>query len=423
MKSKQWLYRILFGDPSKRKPHRKTKLYWFVFTALILLGMWIGSWLEKQHIAMSFRYMTYQAMQELAPGHPFVQNTVIVLIGDEEYWTGEPARRVPINREYLAKIVRALDDAKPKVIALDFDLRSPTPDGKPHIDHPAYEKERLVLLKTLDDVSLHRPIILPRTVTLMEDSYYVQEADIHDGYDFHGGNVWKGYINLPFDYRMVPLTLYMRDGSPVKSFAEAIVERVNPDALKHLHEGGEFPYGRWLTLGSFTDRHLVSASDVLNHNAEAFNKIGGNVAIIGSGWSKLAYGRGPLADEHFTPAGRAPGVFMHANYVEALLSDRTYGRWGEIFLLTIEFIFSFALAAIFALDLRPFAKLATILLLPIFLVLLSYLSFLNLGRFFDFFVPMTLVLGHAGIEQIREWRANSHEYDKLFNASVVGVRQ
>ena len=416
MSPKQGLRRVLFQERVRHRSRRQILLHWVVVIALILLGMKIGSLLEEHHVGMNFRYITYRALQKFRPGNPFVQSTVVVVIGDEEYWKGDAARRVPINREYLAKIIGALAEAQPKLIAVDFDLRSPTPDGKPYVEHPDYEKERQVFLKTVDEISKHVPVVLPETVTLVEGSYYLQESDIYDDYAFHSGKVLKGYINLPFDYRMVPLTLLMRDGTPVKSMSEAIVENINPEALKHIHKDGDFPYGRWLSIESFENRHLVSATEVLNHNAEAFEKIRGNVAIMGSAWSKSAYGRGPFNDEHFTPVGDIPGVFMHANYVEALLGERTYGRWGEISLKILEFTISLALASIFAWPFRPLVRFIMVFLLCLFLLFLSYLSFLNLGRFFDFFVPTILVLGHAGFEQLREWRTDSHEYHKLIHA-------
>ena len=65
-------------------------------------------------------------MQEAAQGvsgkYPYDKNTVVVLIGDKEFWGTELARRSPLNREYLARLVVALDKLDPKVIALDNNI-------------------------------------------------------------------------------------------------------------------------------------------------------------------------------------------------------------------------------------------------------------------------------------------------------------
>ena len=68
-------------------------------------------------------YRLYAAIQylELRPIRP--KRTALVLIGDDEYWGGELKRRVPIKRDYLAKLVNKLDQAQPELIVLDFILR------------------------------------------------------------------------------------------------------------------------------------------------------------------------------------------------------------------------------------------------------------------------------------------------------------
>lgn len=94
--------------------------------ALVVLGVWLGRWLEQQEFALDLRHKASHLMQQ-SPRGAFVQRMVVVLIGDEEYWKGELARRAPIKRDYLAKPVKQLDIADPALIALDFDLRSQTP--------------------------------------------------------------------------------------------------------------------------------------------------------------------------------------------------------------------------------------------------------------------------------------------------------
>lgn len=393
--------------------------YWFRVFCLIALGMMVGNWLEKQHVAMEVRYRIYQFMQRFSPHKGYAQRTVLVLIGDEEYWKGEPARRSPIKRDYLAKLISALDKADPTLIALDFDLRSQLPDER--FEHTDYKDETDKLLKTVKEVAAQRPIVLPKTIKFTRDGYYVPEADIYDGYDFQTGNVAYGYIILPYDYRRIPLSLYMKDGATVESFAEAIVRKDNEGALRTIKKGAEFPYGSYLDADDFTK---VYASEVLNPTPETFRKLRDKVVIIGADWSKAGYRRGGKVDTRFTPVGEISGVYMHANYVEALLGNRTYGHWREAVLKVGELLLTLALAVIFALAPKGWKRPGLVLLLCLFLAVLSYLSWLNLGRFFDFFVPMLLIIGHAIFEQIREWRNDARKYhNELAYAGSAEVEQ
>ncbi len=389
--------------------------YWLTVIALILVGMWVGSWLEKQQFALALRYKIYQVMEKVSPRQPYVQRTVLVLIGDEEYWKGELARRSPIKRDYLGKLIKALDKADPTLIAVDFDLRSQTTDRP--FEHPDYKAETENFLNSVKEVAARRPIILPKTVKLTADGYYVAEPDIYDGFDFQTDNVDYGYIQLPYDYRMLPLGLHMRDGAEVKSFAEAIASKDSEAVVRAAKSGKEFPYGTYLNADAFTK---VYASEVLNPTPETLKKLRDKIVIIGGDWGKFAYRRGCKIDTHLTPVGDLGGVYMHANYVEALLGNRTYGHMGDKVLKAVEFIVSLILAVIFALGPRGWARLGLVLLLCVFLTFLSYLSWLNLGRFFDFFVPMILILGHAVFEQVREWRHDSlkfHERSSLANSA------
>jgi CHASE2 domain-containing sensor protein len=378
--------------------------YWATVVLLIAAGVLAGYWLEKQQFALQLRYQIYQFFtQSVSPRKAIVQRTVVVLIGDEEFWKGEPARRIPIKRSYLAKIVRALDGADPAVIAIDFDLRSQMPDGS-FVEHDDYKKETDQFLAAVKDVSARRPVVLPRTIKFNE-GYYTTESDIHDRLS-EGNSVRKGYISLPFDYRKVPLTLVMKDGSKVDSFAEAIVRAVNEKALASVEGQKDSPYGTYLPTGNFT---VLSSAEVLSPSEETLKKLRHNIVIIGAGWSNRAYGRGGMADIHFTPVGPIQGALLHANYVEALLDQRTAKSWGEAAIIVVDVILSFVIAVIFVLVAKLGWKLLSLLILLCFLALFSYFSWLNLGLFYDFFVPAVLVAGHSIYEQLRELRSEARK--------------
>jgi len=384
------------------KIRKKGVLYWLTVLVLIGLGVWLGRWLENQEFAIDVRYKCFHALGATSYRKAFIQRTVVVLIGDEEYWKGELARRIPTKRDYLAKLIRHLDMADPAVIALDFDLRSQSPDGS-YLLHSDYEAETKQLLDAVKEVSRNRWVVLPKTIRLSEKGYET-ESDIYDGYDFEGGKVRNGYISLPFDIRKVPLKQTMRNGSTVESFAEAIVRVTNEQALLPVQGLEVLPYGNYLASDAFTK---ISPTDVLNKTPESFAKLRHNIVIIGAGWSSKAYGRGSRVDIYPTPVGPLQGALIHANFVEALLDNRTSKPLGETILKIIEIIATFCVAVVFVLISRPLGKLIGIILLVVGLVAFSYFSWLNLGLFYDFFIPVLLVSFHAAYEQIHEWQTQA----------------
>src|SRR5439155_19524188 len=109
------------------------------------------------------------------PHEPTADNTVVVTIGDEEYWNGELERRVPVKRDYLAKLVQALDKLNPAVIALDFDLR-----GEPgRSTNYAEETEKLVA--ALKAAAENSHVVAAETIWLDEKNNDVLEPDVIDG--------------------------------------------------------------------------------------------------------------------------------------------------------------------------------------------------------------------------------------------------
>jgi CHASE2 domain-containing sensor protein len=346
------------------------------------------------------RYQLYQYQTKSIRPRSYDQRTVIVLVGDDEYWRGELARRAPIKRDYLAKLVRALDTYDPAIIALDFDLRSPTPNGEPR-DNADYAPETELFLQAVRDVSHKRPVILPKTIGLTGKSYF-PESDVSDGYDFQGGTVLRGYISLPYDKREVPLTLPVQGLGELDSFAQAVVKADNRKALEGIGVPSySLPFGTFMSPESFS---VVYAKDILECVPSSVNQLPHKVALVGAGWSRLAFGRGGKADSYLTPVGTIGGVFLHANYVEALLSEHIYKPWGERAALILDIVLAGLIAIIFALEINIWWKLVIAGSLSLLLVLFSYVSLQNLGAFFDFFVPSILVLLHAAFERVREWR-------------------
>ncbi len=391
----------------------RSKGFWYWSRVLVLgllVGSYVGQWLGHFDFWIPARYWVYQGMHGLVERKPAPPGTVIVLIEDEDYWKGPLGRRVPIKRDYLARVVRALGAGNPSVIALDFDLRSPVPDGT-LIEHGDYLAETKKFLDTVKEVSRKDvpgspTVVLPRTLSRIGDGY-VLDSTIFDDFDFGQGKIRFGYITLPYDVRQVALQQPLLDGSVAESFAEAIVGSVNAGALQELGQNGSLPFGSYIPAGGF---NKLSAGTVLNTEPESLAEvISHRIVIVGGGWRRLAYGRGELADANLTPVGTVPGVFVHANYVEAILSHHVYDSWNQQVLAVFELTLVVVIGAVFALPLGSKSKVVILTVLVIVPIGLAYVSLQNFGLFFDPLVPLPVVFAKFSLEQIAEWRRRARE--------------
>src|SRR4051812_22474801 len=197
----------------------KPKSYWIFAVISIVLGMGLGSWLEEKGAWIDLRYRIYQGFEWLNPHPPKAKRTTVVLIDDEEYWKGRLVRRVPIHRDYLADLVMALAECDPAVIALDFNMRAPAADGTLG-DNSEYAGETDKLRETLLKVSQHRPVVLPATMGVSAKGRYTLDAAIYDGLPLRQGGIQIGYIQPPFDARLVPIAVNLAGGGTLDSFAE-----------------------------------------------------------------------------------------------------------------------------------------------------------------------------------------------------------
>lgn len=383
---------------------RKGLPYWARLLLTVILVKSLVGWMDRQGILEGYRTSFYQLLQRTSPFKLADKNTVVVFIDDEDYWKGELDRRVPIKRDYLAKLLDKLDVADARVIALDFDLRSPDPDGMPR-EAPDYVAETTMLLNSVKAIAVNRSIVLPKTVS-QKNGDPIADSDIWNGFDFGNGNenVSSGFILPPNDRLRVPLTLQVQ-GAPLFSFSMAIARAFRPNGVASLPDSEEFPYGSFMPVDQIWH---ISSHDVLNGNSQQLRKLfSGRIAIIGSAWNRLAYGRPPLNDLHRTPIGPMPGVYVHANFVEDILNDKTYPALGEHAIEVIEWLLVIVMAIAFAVGSGRASKLKFVGGSWLLLAAMSYFSFINLGIVFDMFVPALSVTVHWLFE--RAWEALQKE--------------
>lgn len=370
----------------------KGKLHWALTVCLVVIGVVVEQVLDSYFVWERARYGAYQLLQarEIHPIRP--KRTALVLIGDDEYWNGELARRVPIKRDYLAKLVMALDKGEPCEIILDFDFESPAPQSGSYEAAP-YSAETKLLAEAIMDVSTRRKIVLPRTIE-PQATMNVGEPAVLDTYNFDPERVGQGYINLPDDMREIPLTAPLKGGGTMDSLATAAVRLIDPEALAEAEgrRGDSLPFGTFIEPEKFK---TLTTTEVLKSDPKSLqSKIECNLVIVGGVWHKDAYGRGKQADAILTPVGKIAGVFAHANFIEALLDSRTFkplAKWQSMFLGAA---LSLLLAITTASPWQSWVRVTMVVALSGLPVIISYFFRQNLGIFFDFFLPSVMVLAH-----------------------------
>jgi CHASE2 domain-containing sensor protein len=373
--------------------------YWLRVVCVVGLGVWAGEWIAHTDIWMGWRRSCYRWLHDRVPIKPQPYATTLVLIGDEEYWRGELMGRQPIHRDYLAKLVTAIAAADPAVIALDFMLRSPTPEGE-SLESPEFVEETKKLVKAIREVPTRTWIVLPKTTRRGQGGgHYFEEAAVYERQDFGQAKVAKGYISLPKDFRKVPLlTMKVQNGGLLDSFAQAIVRARKPHAALD-NPAAILPSAAFVSLEEFPH---VSAGDVLKGDAKALEQLAHSIVIVGAHWHKDDYQRGEFIDMHDSPLGKMPGALLHANYVEAILNSRLYWDWTPVALHVIDITGALLVALVFALKTTRVLQIAAAALIALSLVVASIISLLAFASVLDFSIPVVIVMAHALIEQYFE---------------------
>lgn len=399
---------------------------WLSAAIIILIGIAIGEWMEARYAFLDFRYKGYQVTQSWAArlkDDLYDHHTVLVLVGDQEYWAGNYEGRSPINKTHLGELVTALDQYQPKVVALDFYFSSPKPDGS-ILEHDKFKKETADLAKALRELKSKPKIILPKTLGI-EDGFYRADSAVYDQSDVGGAQF--GYIDLPGDYRMIPPSLPLKDGQRLDSFSEAIVRAF--DLTGKALQWDRNDEQECFASGLLSEAQLssYSATDVLHPDeatrAELAHEAKGNIVIIGGAWSKDAFGRGTRVDTRYTPVGSVPAVFLHAAWVESMLASRTarpmrtLPKWLlELFLgfLTYKmFTHAFFVDRRFSRWINYSIRLAYLIVMVCFWLFVAYVTSQNFGVFFDPVIPTLASLGKAAYEQIDDWRVAANRLEKF----------
>ena len=400
--------------------------YWTGAALTLLAGMLASALVDRYASTSKVRYQFFQWLVELDPRDIQERYVKRVMVGDEEYWRGPLAGRRPIKRDYLAKLLAAVDTGKPLIIAMDFDLRLPDPE---RLSIPEdYREESEILARAVLQIAEDREIVLPANVSFAKGGGYAMDPSLFqvfgicsrvakDGTWTHEGtpalpisanarrNIRCGYIELPPDMRSLPPVLSLDNGGELDSFSLAITRLRSPDAARSL--GHTMRYASFVRSEDpnqpaaldLKSRRQFSASEVLGGDIDLKEALAGAIVIVGGSWSPLAAGRGKTpVDSKVTPVGSIPGARVHSNYVEALLDSRTYPAVPHRVIMWCEAAFGILASLLFALCTTVWRQLGSVVALTIALLVIQWALINFLGIVFEALLLVISVWLHSFLE-------------------------
>jgi CHASE2 domain-containing sensor protein len=339
---------------------------------------------------------------------------------------GEPAT----NRKYIATLLENAAKGHAAVVVLDFKLV--VPEGKTEGSDAEERKEQnATLLEAVESATqAGTEVVVPCWLGPAVDHQFVRRPGIFRDNELPLARGTKeagaqkkteepcgrpacatlGNINLPIDKRQIPLLAQMAADDPcaeslslaaVNSYEErtGIFPRTREDhKIKQAIEEKEFVYGSFLAEERFPK---IPAKALAEGNEEAERSCLGQIVVIGGNW-RADFGRGERVDAYETPAGMMAGMYLHANYIEALLDER-YQKEVPLWLgLVLDLVVGAGLYVSFH---RANTLKGKLRILGLFFVPLaaSYVAVANAGFYLDFILPLLGCFVHLGVEFARDY--------------------
>jgi CHASE2 domain-containing sensor protein len=325
----------------------------------------------------------------------------------------------PTNREYLARLVRNATRGGALTIALDFKLIAPNGNTQ-GTDAPERKEENASLLQAIKDSAMGGvPVVVTCWLDRANDQFerkpnIFSDADLplpdSKGSCAYKGCAQIGNVNLPVDERTVPLLSRTRIDEPCsQSFAlatttayELAIKRLpgtlQKSNIKRAIEEREFVFGSFIPEAFF---QTIRAESLANGDNGALSECRGRIVMVGGKWHSDV-GNGEWVDSHPSPVGLMAGVYLHANYVEALLDDRYEREVPVLAGIGFDLIAGGALYFYFH---KASTQRGKLLVLAIFLapLLASYIVFANLNFYLDFILPLGACFVHLLVESTRDY--------------------
>ena len=395
--------------------------YWL--TALIILAVTIPAtpWLER-HLGLDrVRDSIFQLLGEHTPRTLAPRYVKVVMIGDDDYYHDNKGQS-PLNRDYLAGIVRALDDANAAIIALDINetLDDPQTPVKPgdfaRVDSRAATDD---FMRAIAQAANKRNIVLAKL--FLGDSYRLA-ADLFqvygicvkplaDGAWYNPGapgfplspeakrNITCGYVALTVSKTQVTPQLDIPgENYPVDSFALSIARGWSPRDAQAV--GKKALFASYIPPGAIRNAGVViEAGRMLHHDAAAVRAVRFKPVIVGGNWHGDGYNMGDRKDMHRTPVGEMSGALIHENFTEAILDGRLAARTPEWILHALEILTGIVAMFLFAAYSHLWAKILLFCGAVVVLLLVQW-AMLNLtGAYFEAFFPLLGLAVHSVLDR------------------------
>jgi CHASE2 domain-containing sensor protein len=411
---------------------RESVRYWLTAVVVLCASVWASPYINASLNLDPLRLGIFQRLTELLGGHYLQPKfSQLVLIGDDDFWDGDLAHRLPTNRAWLATLLDKLDKDGATVIALDFDMRLPHENmaGRPGDYHELdkdYRDETEALIKEIDKVARGHKIVLTKTLIGVPGNYHLA-PDVFQPYgicterkadgswenpgtkDFFidqnntAKNIFCGHIALPYDVLRLPLMVDLTNAGKLDSFALAVARAWSPKVAADIASGDY--YGSFMppeTVNEFAPP--VSTHDIMADAPKAVAAVAGKIVIVGAGYHRSAFGDvdGGRADSHRTPVGPIVGAELHDNFVEAVLSGRVSSALSPRILDMLEIVFGILAALVFAFFKRVSVKLAVLGGLFVFLLLMQFIMMAVFYTYFEALVPLVGLAVHSIVARVLE---------------------
>lgn len=403
--------------------------HWVVVCSLTLVGFWLSRVVDDSRLFLQQRHQLFQFMTSLAPRSIRPRFTSVVTISDADYWQdGVSGTCAAIaNRYRLAKLIQRLGAADAAAIAIDFRL---DPELLPenaeracqsadwhrlNDDSPLDAVPTQLLQKAIADSAGTRPIIVASVLKLTSGDHVTVLPSVVDNIPSSQLDLRRGFIDLPSEKRAVPLRLARPEGA-FDSFALATASAYDPDVLNAnawLEQPQSYPYVHFLSPTDFRDR-ARTASEIFSLTPEEIRGFAQHrIVLIGGDWSINKGGLKNHVDVHDSPAGPMTGVFIHANYIEAILDERLLPLVPNWLLDTVDVLLVLGSAAVLAIVRTPIPNALVSTLICLAWIAINYIAVINFGAYFDSLIPLLLVIALSLAEQVIEWRRIARRHVRL----------
>ncbi len=331
---------------------------------LAVIVLWTAEFraIQEQVPALgAFQFAVHRLLTSLNPIPRRVQFVVPVEVDDASFYGPPVNGSTPTNRRFLGDVIQQAANGGAAVIGLDFALRSPA--WKAGDLAIRADDDRYLLDTVASVVARGTPVVLTTGFVESGPATWTREPNIFNDYPpqpdvIDLGPLPKGarlgFINLPVDRRQIPLRVTAIEPDRVTrkqylSFALSLVDafeeakhsaaRVKDQPPISDMEDNEFIYGYFFPAAKFEPK--ISAGELARSGPPSKDQFRDKIVIIGGAWNTAAVGRGPRVDTHSSPVGDMLGMYLHANYAEALLQHafaRPVPEWLSISLEIVVWI-------------------------------------------------------------------------------------